>query len=587
MQLSVRTKMMSGFALVLATMSVGALIMALSLGTVRDRAAQVRSESLPFAARAATMKLMAVEVQQYLTDVSATGEEDGFKEAEKSAATFREALGEFRSMFSREKDAAMLAETEAIAKLFEEMYAQGKRMAAAYVKEGREAGNQLMKDFDARTDALAERIDPLQRGQYKEADEQVQGVVEDLTRNLKLQLALLGLSLGVGLAAAVWVSRSILAQLGSEPTAVAELAASIARGDMERVLLARSGKEQGVHAAMLDMARKLQQAFAEVHDEKAQAEARSREAELARAEALEARGLAERARLDGLREAAGRLDGFVGEMSELGQALGGRVEQAVDGTMEQSRRTMETATAMEEMAATVLEVAGTAARAAEGSAEAGRQARRGLDVVQSVVAATGEVLQRSETMKSSLDSLGAHAEGIGRIMTVISDIADQTNLLALNAAIEAARAGDAGRGFAVVADEVRKLAEKTMQATGEVSSVVAAIQSGVKGNISGMESAAEAARKSSDLAGGAGETLLEIVAMIERTADQVRSIATAAEQQSQTSEEINRAVSAVSRIAARTSDDMHSAEQDLERMAGAAASLKKLVDGMRRESLAS
>ena len=65
-----------------------------------------------------------------------------------------------------------------------------------------------------------------------------------------------------------------------------------------------------------------------------------------------------------------------------------------------------------------------------------------------------------------------YAEGIGRIMNVISDIADQTNLLALNAAIEAARAGDAGRGFAVVADEVRKLAEKTMTATKEVGDAI-------------------------------------------------------------------------------------------------------------------
>ncbi|MFP5239274.1 MAG: methyl-accepting chemotaxis protein, partial [Acidobacteriota bacterium] len=439
MQFSVRSKMMFGFGLVLAAMAAGALIMALSLGSVRERAAQVRSESLPFAARAATMKLMAVEVQQYLTDVSATGENDGLADAEKSALKFRESLGEFKVMFAREKDSKMLAEAEAIGRLFEEMYALGKRMAEVYVKDGREAGNKLMEDFDAKTDALAGRIDPLQEGQYKEADEQVEAVVADITGDLKLQLGLLAVSLCIGLAAAAWVSRSILNQLGAEPAVVAELAASIAKGELSQVLKACTGKERGVHSAMLDMACKLQAAFEEAHSEKAEALAKSQEAELARQEALEARAMAERSRLDGLREAAERLDSFAGEMANLGQALGSRVEQVVDGTREQSQRTMETATAMEEMAATVLEVAGTAAKAAEFSGEAGKQARKGLEAVQEVVAATDEVRSRSVAMKSSLDSLGTHAEGIDRILTVISDIADQTNLLALNAAIEAAR----------------------------------------------------------------------------------------------------------------------------------------------------
>jgi len=204
-----------------------------------------------------------------------------------------------------------------------------------------------------------------------------------------------------------------------------------------------------------------------------------------------------------------------------------------------------------------------------------------MEVVRDVAKATSEVHTRTDELKQSLDTLGVHAQGIGRIMTVISDIADQTNLLALNAAIEAARAGDAGRGFAVVADEVRKLAEKTMQATGEVAGVVDAIQDGVRRNISGMEGAAQAVKRTTELAGTAGESLDTIVEMVESASDQVRSIATAAEEQSQASEEINRSVAEVSRLTTEASEEMHGAGMDLDSLSLAVRRLSDVVEAMR------
>jgi methyl-accepting chemotaxis protein len=141
-------------------------------------------------------------------------------------------------------------------------------------------------------------------------------------------------------------------------------------------------------------------------------------------------------------------------------------------------------------------------------------------------------------------------------MNVINDIADQTNLLALNAAIEAARAGEAGRGFAVVADEVRKLAEKTMSATKEVGPAIVAIQNGARTNMEIVERTVQSVDASTDLAGRSGEALDEILGLVGATTERVQSIATAAEEQSAASEEINRSVAEINRIAEATADGM-------------------------------
>ena len=230
------------------------------------------------------------------------------------------------------------------------------------------------------------------------------------------------------------------------------------------------------------------------------------------------------------------------------------------------------------MNATVLEVARSSASSAASVDQARTMASRGEQVVIEAVNAIRAVHAQTSELQGAISNLGSQAEGISRIMNVISDIADQTNLLALNAAIEAARAGDAGRGFAVVADEVRKLAEKTMQATNEVGSAIQSIQQGTQASLQGMEKAAQAVEQATSLAHQSGEALKQIVVLTEDNSDQVRSIATAAEQQSATSEEINRAVDDVSRIATETVNGMAQAGTAVTRLAELVHDLEGLID---------
>jgi methyl-accepting chemotaxis protein len=252
------------------------------------------------------------------------------------------------------------------------------------------------------------------------------------------------------------------------------------------------------------------------------------------------------------------------------QELSAQVEQVLHGSDTQRNRVESTVTAMSEMNSTVLEVAKSAGQASEQSVATKDKANAGADLVNKVVQSINTVNKVATALQTNMQELGGQAESIGGVMNVISDIADQTNLLALNAAIEAARAGEAGRGFAVVADEVRKLAEKTMSATHEVGANITAIQNSARASIQEVGEAAKAVTEATELANTSGQALTEIVSLASANSSVVASIATAAEEQSATSEEINRAIEAVNTIVRDTADGMVQASvavQELSRMA--------------------
>lgn len=359
---------------------------------------------------------------------------------------------------------------------------------------------------------------------------------------------------------------------------------AVAQGNLHSSLTVTRNDELGtLFHSLRTMVERLKASLTDAEQKAEEAQIATGKAQQAMQQAEQARHAAESARREGMLEAAGQLKNVVEVVSEASADLLGHIRHSAHGARHQAERINQAATAMEEMTVTVLEVAKNASTAANHSDDTRHKAHEGSDIMTAMVADIQGIQEKSQALRQDMGELGNRAQSISQIMNVISDIADQTNLLALNAAIEAARAGDAGRGFAVVADEVRKLAEKTMLATREVGTAIQNIQESTRKNVQHVDCVAEEIQIAASLTEKSGTSLNEIMRLTDSTADQVRGIATASEEQSAASEEINHIIVEINGIAGETAVNMRKANDTVGQLAKQAQVLKDLIHKMQQE----
>ncbi|SUD39075.1 putative methyl-accepting chemotaxis protein [Ectopseudomonas mendocina] len=259
-----------------------------------------------------------------------------------------------------------------------------------------------------------------------------------------------------------------------------------------------------------------------------------------------------------------------------------RVAQDMTDVAERQRGAVEmVSTAFNEMVATANEVARSCSEAATSADDGQRQVHAGQAQIED---ATDSVSRLSDNLKQSalaLQALEQDSQNINAILGTIRSIAEQTNLLALNAAIEAARAGDQGRGFAVVADEVRALAQRTADSTGEIDSLLGGLARRTQEVTRQMQNSLEMSQASVERISLASNSFEQIRGAVDHIRDQNTQIATAAEEQHQVAEDINRHIAQIQSDALLVENLAQSAHRDSQELAQLSEQLHGLVGRFR------
>ncbi|SDH99217.1 Methyl-accepting chemotaxis protein [Vibrio xiamenensis] len=265
------------------------------------------------------------------------------------------------------------------------------------------------------------------------------------------------------------------------------------------------------------------------------------------------------------------------ELSTMADDVAKRARFTQDNCTSQRDRTVQVATAIHELGATVSEIASNAANAAEVAREATHRSADGREVVSQARVQIAELSDELEKSTNVVESLASQIDGISSTLDTIRSISEQTNLLALNAAIEAARAGEQGRGFAVVADEVRTLASRSADSTEEIQQIIDKLQAESKRAVDAMGKGRTKSGLVVEYADKANESLEQINGHIDQISDQNIQVATATEEQSSVVEDINRNVEEINQLTMETTDiagQLNDSSASLQRLS---SQLDKLV----------
>jgi len=250
---------------------------------------------------------------------------------------------------------------------------------------------------------------------------------------------------------------------------------------------------------------------------------------------------------------------------------------------EQSRQIDETGEAINNMTRSILHVSSNAGEASQVAQRSLQAAAQGSQAVQNTISGMNEIRAQIQETSKRIKRLGESSQEISEIVELISDITEQTNILALNAAIQAASAGEAGRGFTVVAEEVQRLAERSSEATKQISAIVKTIQTDTNSAVAAMEKSTEGVVDGARLSDAAGQALNEIENVTNNLARLIQAISAATVAQTEVAATVSRNMQQIQNITSQTTEGTKRTAQSVGQLTGLAEELRESVAGFKLE----
>jgi len=259
-------------------------------------------------------------------------------------------------------------------------------------------------------------------------------------------------------------------------------------------------------------------------------------------------------------------------------------QQITDNIETLSSSTEVTASSVTELDASIKEIEENAEKTDQFSDEAAQDAQRGKEAVDATVEGVTSLADVVEQSSLIIQDLGSQTNSIGKILTVIDEVADQTSLLALNAAIIAAQAGEQGKGFAVVADEIGELAERSAASTREIATIIKTLQNGANEAVEAMTNGRNQAREEVERAKLAGDALEKIRTSTFKAREQVRAIVRATQEQSRGSRQITTSVNQVASMLGQIASAIKQQTVGIQQLARGSETMKEIASQVKRST---